>query len=133
MGQTRDFGKLGQSTYQAEIRYDDGIDPHVHHPRLPEGQEFTRQGLAKAWVADQLRQLGQLGQPESGAGFFYGLVQRGTYQDASRDDRGAFTGLRHAVWQPDQEPHHYQGLAYLTQTRGGLAVTWDEDRGEVAR
>jgi hypothetical protein len=129
MGQTRDWAKLGQSTYRAEIRYDDGTDPHVHHPRLPEGQEFTRQGLAKVWVAHQLRQLGS---PESGAGCFYGLVQRGTYQDASRDDRGAFTGLRHAVWRPDQEPRHYQGLAYLTQTRGGLAVTWDEDRGEVA-
>jgi hypothetical protein len=129
MARTRDWAKLGQTTYQAEIRYDDGTDPHVHHPRLPEGQEFTRQGLAKAWVAHQLRHLGR---PTEEPGFFYGLVQRGTYQDASRDDRGAFTGLRHAVWQPDQEPHHYQGLAYLTQTRSRLAVTWDEDRGEVA-
>jgi hypothetical protein len=135
MGQTRDWAKLGQTTYQAEIRYDDGTDPHVHHPCLPEGQEFTCQGLAKAWVAHQIRQLGQpgqLGQPESGAGCFYGLVQRGTYQDASRDDRGQPSGLQHAVWQSDQEPHHYQGLASLTQTRSGLAVVWDEDRGEVA-
>ncbi len=130
MAPTRDWAKLGQTTYRAEIRYDNGTDPHVHHPRLPEGREFTRQGLAKAWVAHQLRQLGW---PEQPAGFFYGLVQRGTYQDASHDDRGQPSGVQHATWQPDQDPRHYQGLAYLSQTRSGLAVTWDEDRGEVAQ
>jgi hypothetical protein len=130
MAQTRQFAKLGQSTYQAEIRYSDSTDPAVHHPRLPEGQEFTGKGLAKAWVAHQLRQLGR---PEQAGGFFYGLIQRGTYQDASYDDRGQPSGLQHATWQLHQDPGHYQGLAHLTQTRDGLTVTWDEDCGEVAR
>jgi hypothetical protein len=130
MAQTREFAKLGQTTYQAEIRSNDGTDPAVHHLWLPEGQEFTRMGLAKAWVAHQLRQLGW---PEQRAGFFCGLVQRGTYQDASHDDRGQPSGIQHATWQLDLDRGHYQGLGYLTDTRSGPTVSWDEDCGEVAQ
>jgi hypothetical protein len=87
MATTADYAKLGQTSYQAEVRYSDGHDPSVHHPALPQPQEFPDSDAAKAWVARQLRQLGT---PERGC--FYGEVQRGCYQDASYDDRGQFSG-----------------------------------------
>ena len=125
MSATADCTKLGQTTYQAEVRYSDGHDPSVHHPALPQPQELPGKDAAKAWVARQLRRLGL---PERGC--FYGEVQRGSYQDASYDDRGHFSGLHHATWQR-QERHPYQALAYLSDD--GHQVAWAEDEGgEVA-
>jgi hypothetical protein len=118
---TGDYAKLGQTTYQAQVHYSNGHDPSVHHPALPQPHEFPDKDPAKAWVA---RQLYQLGVP--GRGCFYAEVQRGTYQDASYDDRGRFSGLHHATWQRD-ERHLYQGLAYLDDD--GHRVVWAEDDG----
>jgi hypothetical protein len=125
MATTADYAKLGQTTYQAQVHYSDGHDPSVHHPALPQPQEFPGKDAAKAWVARQLRRLGL---PERGC--FYGEVQRGSYQDASYDDRGQFSGLRHATWER-QERDLYQALAYLGDD--GHQVAWAEDEGgEVA-
>ncbi len=118
---TGDYTKLGQSTYQAQIRYSDGHDPSVHHPALPQPQEFPGKDAAKAWVTQQLRRLGT---PERGC--FFAEVQRGSYQDASYDDRGQFSGLRHATWERE-ERHCYQALAYLDDD--GHQVVWAEDEG----
>src|SRR6266511_4381632 len=74
MSATANYTKLGQITYQAEVRYRDGDYPSVHHPALPQPQEFPGKDAAKAWVARQLRRLGL---PERGC--FYGEVQRGRY------------------------------------------------------
>jgi hypothetical protein len=124
MAATADYAKLGQTTYQAEVRYSDGHDPSVHHPALPQPQEFGGKQEAKAWVARQLRRLGT---PEGGC--FYGEVARGCYTDASYDDRGQFSGLHHATWER-QEPHGYQALAYLGDD--GHQVAWAEDDGGEA-
>src|SRR6266508_914477 len=102
MSATADYTKLGQTTYQAEVRYSDGHDPSVHHSALSQPQEFPDRDTAKAWVA---RQLCRLGLPERGC--FYGEVQHGYYQDASYDDRGRFSGLHHATWER-QERDPYQ-------------------------
>ena len=118
---TVDYAKLGQSTYQAQIRYSDGHDPSVHHPALPQPQEFPGKDAAKAWVTQQLRRLGT---PERGC--FFAEVQRGSYQDASYDDRGHFSGLHHATWERE-ERHPYQALAYLDND--GHQVVWAEDEG----
>src|SRR6266511_3499037 len=40
MSATANYTKLGQITYQAEVRYSDGDYPSVHHPALPQPQEF---------------------------------------------------------------------------------------------
>jgi hypothetical protein len=121
MATTVDYAKLGQTTYRAEIRYSDGHDPSVHHPALPQPQEFPDKDAAKAWVASQLRQCGV---PERGC--FYAEVQRGSHQDASYDDRGRFSGLRHATWERE-ERHCYQALAYLADDAHQVAWTADEE------
>ncbi len=122
---TVDYAKLGQTTYHAQVRYSDGHDPSVPHPALPQPQEFPDKPAAKAWVTQQLRQLGV---PEHGC--FYAEVQRGSYQDASYDDRGRLSGLHHATWEL-QERHPYQALAYLDDD--GHQVVWaEDDGGEVA-
>jgi hypothetical protein len=121
MATTADYAKLGQTTYQAEIRYSDGLEPSVAHPALPQPQEFPDKPEAKAWVARQLRRLGL-----AERGCFYGEVQRGCYQDASYDDRGQFSGLHHATWQR-QEHDGYQALAYLGDD--SRQVAWAEDEG----
>lgn len=124
MATTADYAKLGQTTYRAEIRSSDDHDPNVHHPALPQPQESPDKDAAKAWVARQLRRLGV---PERGG--FDAEVQRGSYQDASHDDRGRFSGLHHATWER-QERHPYQALAHLADD--GHQVAWAEDQG-VAR
>jgi hypothetical protein len=118
---TVDYAKLGQTTYQAQVRYSDRHHPSVHHPALPQPQEFPDKDAAKAWVTQQLRRLGV---PERGC--FYAEVERGCYQDASYDDRGHFSGLHHATWER-AERDHYQALAYLIDD--GDQVAWAEDEG----
>jgi hypothetical protein len=125
MAATADYAKLGQTAYQAQIRYSDGHDPSVHHPALPQPQELPDMPAAKAWVTQQLRQFGV-----AERGCFYAEVERGSYQDASYDDRGRFSGLHHATWEREDR-HPYQALAYLDDD--GHQVAWaEDDGGEVA-
>ncbi|SRR6266568_97323 len=125
MATSADYAKLGKATFHAAICYDNGNEPAAHHPRLSDDprlattREFPRKGLAKAWVAGWLHRLAP---PETG--WFYGTVERGTYQDASGHDGSTF--LHHAAWEPDEDPHAWRAAAWLVGEPGSNPLEWEE-------
>jgi hypothetical protein len=102
--ETRDYAKLGQVTWRAEVGLDDGFEPHAK--TVAEREYPARaKGRAKAFVTRTLQGLRNPPErPGVGRPFYWGAIQRGTYQDSSFDD--AQDGrVRDATWEPDHDQH----------------------------
>ncbi len=126
MPQTRDYAKLGQVTWRAEVGLNDGAEPHAETVAELEFPGACSKGLAKASVTRILR--GHRNPPERpgiGRPFYWGTIRRGTYRDDSFDDIDDGRVLN-AAWEPDRDTRG-EPVADHAHLGDDGQVVWDGD------
>ena len=126
MPETHDYAHLGETTWRATVGMADASDPWAATVAEREFPDVRSKGLAKAFVNVELRRLTNPSAGESGIRpFFWGRLERGTYQDTTFDD--AEDGrVRDATWEPDQDEHGepITADAHLTDDR---QIDWHDE------
>ncbi|MGQ0574355.1 MAG: hypothetical protein ACT4RN_09145 [Pseudonocardia sp.] len=112
--ETREYAKVGKTTWRAEIMLDDGEDPRA---RYLASAEYPNRGLAKAWVNRTLPTF----RPQVEGERPWVELRRGTYVDDSFDD-GEFGHVGDASWEADERSQWYGQLA-----EDGITVDWQDD------
>ena len=119
MPETRDYAKVGKTTWRCEILLDDGEDPRSRHLASAERPNL---GLAKAWANRTLPTFNpqQPRRPWTG-GRPWVELRRGTYRDESFSD-DEFGHVSDAAWEADPRGQWYGQLA-----ENGVDVDWQDD------
>jgi hypothetical protein len=103
MPETWDWSKVGRTTWHARVGLDDGEDPWAK--TLAEAEFPQRSvGLARAWAERKLGGLTNPGPAYPGAsgGYYFALLERGTYKDSSYDDE-QYGHVCDATWEVDEK------------------------------
>lgn len=90
MFETKDYGKVGETSYLARVHFDDGDwvyskdGPQRHCPSLAEAERWLKKQLAS-------RDAG-----------WWGLVEKGTWVEDTFIDHGGFGKVFDASWEIDE-------------------------------
>lgn len=115
--------KIGQTTWQATVFYDDGVPESLAFAEYPE----RALGLAKAWAGKRLlteaakeRPPGPYADPAF-TPYWCAEIKRGTYRDESFDDPG-HGHVTDGTWERDESAG---GYLYGSVAKSGEGVEWD--------
>jgi hypothetical protein len=110
MPSTKDYEKLGYTTYVAALYGDDGDNPYradLCH------REFFSKAAAERWVRETLPR-----EQKATTLTVHGSIRQGVYEDNSFDDND-YGRVRDAVWEPTEL------AAYCQLVDGQPEIEWE--------